>query len=494
MTEQCQTYLMERNLSLHRLKDLDKRYGPNIGSPLIWKTFPNNNNSNNSSPNGSSVSMTHYSSTSSIPDGKHLEPEVDIKTIRFQIVIWYVGEIDVVQGRVPITFRVTLFWNADDPQEEADDVDDHMDSSRASSSNNLNGWPSVRPCSPITRGRASSISSRRCASPVVWQMHGRQKAVEKELLSQDEHLQTIDVPPVSILNVAGSFDTIGSPEVCMLRESDRLMRWTCMYRATLMQDHWRMDSFPHDEHKIAIKLAILAHRNKPGAAWDKRRWKLALATVDDSQGSTSIPYGLIVEVVSIPGFSFAQDNDNAGGLDFSFVPLKLGASGVISDPYGSGQDECLKVQFKVLRDSSYYDKNIMPLLAVLNVVAVSITAGMEPQDFFQKGLMTLNICFVQIGMRMSLDAKLPSVSYQIKMQRILNEYFLFLLFLVLEGMLVYVLNGRGFSSTITYLMDLFVALLALSHNICTCVGYYRAAAQSKAKIRQGESVTADKNV
>ena len=43
---------------------------------------------------------------------------------------------------------------------------------------------------------------------------------------------TIDVPPLPILNVS-TFTIIGSPEIDMLDTDNRLMRWTCMYRATL---------------------------------------------------------------------------------------------------------------------------------------------------------------------------------------------------------------------------------------------------------------------
>jgi hypothetical protein len=79
------------------------------------------------------------------------------------------------------------------------------------------------------------------------------------------------VPPLANLNVA-TFETIGSPEVDMLRDSSRLMRWTCMYRATVVQENLRVDQFPHDDHDIYLKFGILSHRGK-SKQWDRRYWK-----------------------------------------------------------------------------------------------------------------------------------------------------------------------------------------------------------------------------
>jgi hypothetical protein len=134
-----------------------------------------------------------------------------------------------------------------------------------------------------------------------------------------------------------------------------------------------------------------------------------------------------------------------------------------------GRDTCLEVKLKVLRNSSYYDRNIMPLLGMLNFVALSITA-LEPENFFERALITLNITFVEIGMRMTVDSKLPAANYQIKMQRILNEYFFGLLFLVLESLLVYELHNYGFAFTNT--IDWSAASAVFAHNSYTLYTYY----------------------
>ena len=45
----------------------------------------------------------------------------------------------------------------------------------------------------------------------------------------------------------------------------------------------------------------------------------------------------------------------------------------------------------------YYDKNIMPLLSFLNLVSISILT-LDGDKFFQRGLMCLNIAFVEINL------------------------------------------------------------------------------------------------
>lgn len=76
---------------------------------------------------------------------------------------------------------------------------------------------------------------------------------------------------------------------------------------------------------------------------------------------------------------------------------------------------------------------------------------------------------------------LPSVSYQIKMQRILNEYFYGLLFLVLESLFVYVLKVR-FDIPWTGYIDALAAFTALFHNIFTQLTYYNDAKRIKKKV------------
>jgi hypothetical protein len=447
--EHAQTAIMDQNLQMHKRKEKHAQSTSSIirqkaGDQSLAGTSMSRSRSFNyreekigettplfNTDLSKSTSFRHSRSSSNMLDlsfantnssrSSALRPK---QSIRFQVVVWYVGQIDMVQGRVPMTFRVTIFWNDQTPpEEETDDLD--------------------------------SVSTR---SSSVWQMHGRQRAFQKEIM-KDSHAynRAVEVPPVSILNVV-TFDTIGNPEVSLLREDTKLMRWTCMYKATLVQEHWRVDGFPHDDHDITLKLAVLAHR-LPGQQWDRNVWELGLATEEDSQGSTRIPHGLCVDHMSIPEFMFNKEQ----GLQFGLVPLNFGPGGRASS------DTCLSVKLRVLRESGYYDNNIIPLLALLNLVAIS-TLALEPVDFFQRALLTLNIAFVEIGIRMTTDSHLPNVSYQIKMQKILNEYFCGLLFLVLEGNLVYEMHRAG--STRTIYIDGIAAILTLMHNAYTIFDYY----------------------
>ena len=59
----------------------------------------------------------------------------------------------------------------------------------------------------------------------------------------------------------------------------------------------------------------------------------------------------------------------------------------------------------------YYDNNIMPLLSMLNLVSISILS-LDGNNFFQRGLMSLNIAFVEVGLRMALDSHLVSICYE----------------------------------------------------------------------------------
>lgn len=292
-------------------------------------------------------------------------------------------------------------------------------------------------------------------------MQGRQKAVERRI-SPHEATNTIDVPQVSLMN-AQNFEVIGPPEVTLLRPSSRLLRWTCLYRATLLQDDIRVDKFPHDDHELCLKLGVLAQR-QPGGKFDRSKWALGLATEADSQRSIRIPHGLLVDHVQVPGFSFDKDK----GLEFKLAPLSFGPKALsVQD-----QDHCLEVRLKVRRDSGYYDKNIMPLLCSINIVAISVLC-LDASNFFQRGLMMLNIAFVQMGMRMTLDSRLPSVGYQIKMQLILNRFFYSLMFMVLESSFLYTLHDRGVPIQHIRIIDFTVGIVLLLNTAYLSYIYYK---------------------
>ena len=130
--------------------------------------------------------------------------------VRFQVVIWYIGPIDVVLGLVKMKFRVTIFWNAPTKQEH-----DAMG----------------------TQGYGTYDAKNKR----VWTMHGRQRAYQRELTEMLD-INLLYVPPISILN-AVDFTVMGEPEICLVDEPNKTYKWTCMYMASLIQEHMRVDTY-----------------------------------------------------------------------------------------------------------------------------------------------------------------------------------------------------------------------------------------------------------
>ena len=353
--------------------------------------------------------------------------ESKCRSIRFQVVVWYVGRPDEVLGQVEMKFRVTIFWNS---SEEMD--------------------------STIGYGMNNPTNNK------VWTMYGRQRAYQRALSEVTEGNSLVYVPPVSILN-AVDFEVLGEPEVCLINSDKKLMKWTALYKASLLQDNMNVASFPHDSHDLVLRLAILKHRQRR-KRWDKHRWKLDLASRDDTQDTISIPHGTIVSHVKVPGFSYDRKD---GGLQFDFHPMEFGNS------KHDERDKCLQVKLGVKRESSYYDRNIVPLLAALNLSAICILA-LDADKFGARGECILAISFVEIGIRMTVDSRLPVVGYQIKIQYILNNLFLALLALVAESSFVYLLwtAQNGYYSQYAGMIDIVASLAGIVHLIIVLSIYY----------------------
>lgn len=378
-----------------------------------------------------SYSLTNLDMRSSIPvfikpDEYSTEQLGSSKTIRFQVIIWNICSPDVINNRVCMKFRVTMFWH--DVPERRSDVE-------------------------------SSLSPKKYTS---YTMRGRYRAIEVKASEEEE--QAIDVPPVSIMN-ADTFEVVGRPDVKLLSSKSRLMRWSCMYRADLLQDVDDMNvrDFPHDQHNLCLKLGILTGREK-GGRWDKNVWKLALANESDTQGSIRVPYGLLVNNTTVRAFHY----DDERGLDFQLRPLHFGVAAISNK---SGPDQYLKVGLKVKRNSGYYDKNIIPLLNILNLVSISILC-LDATFFFQRGLMCLNIAFVEVGLRMSLDSKLPNVGYEIKMQQVLNYFFYSKLWIVIQSaILLFLIDKNYLEVAATRKVDFTAAILLLANQVFMYLNY-----------------------
>ena len=187
---------------------------------IMWNSLMSNNahndlqkeeqtaldSNNNEKPPPESFGYDHYGS---ITNTHTTQPRCPV---RFQVVVWYVGPIDVVLGTFPMKFRLTVFWSAPTDQEHAQ---------------------------MATTGYGTYDASNKR----VWKMEGRQRAYQKEL---DEIIapgsNLVYVPPISILN-AVDFSLVGEPEVCLVDEAQKRMKWTCMYNASLIQEDMRVTRY-----------------------------------------------------------------------------------------------------------------------------------------------------------------------------------------------------------------------------------------------------------
>lgn len=350
------------------------------------------------------------------------EDETDDDTppaaIRFQVVLWHVGEVDAVLGKVDMRFRITLFWNVPEAGDKK-----------------------------VGYGMHNPFHKK------IWAMIGRQRAYERELNEIGEGNRLVYVPPLSILN-AIDFEVLGDPEVCLLDEEKKLMKWSCLYKASMLQENLQVNNFPHDNHELVMRFGILKHRS-PGKRWDRSHWTLGLATKEDTQESIKVPRGLIVEHVKVPGFSYKKDK-----MTFDFVRFDLGGK----------HDSCLEVKVGVSRDSSYYDRNIIPLLSALNLATLSILV-MDADQLGNRGEIILAAAFVEIGIRLTIDSRLPIVGYQIKIQMVLNNFFYGLLYLVCESAVVYTMFKAGFPHETIKIVDCVCAVLGSIH-LFTVMGLY----------------------
>lgn len=391
-------------------------------------------------------------------------PTPSHNTIRFQVIVWSIACPDVKSAKVSMKFRVTIFWNDRPPPSAPEQIlvpngyntnttsnNNAMSASNHGTNNNKEDESNIN--------TAATTPKKSGNGPTIWVMSGRKQAYQKKLKADAS--ATIDIPPVSILN-SDTFETIGQPEITLLRKDTKLMRWSCMYRAQLHQDEMTVKEFPHDAHRLQIKLGVLSQR-QPGERWDRTKWKLALATERDTQGTIDTPHGLLVENVRMPEFHY----DKEAGLDFDLIPLKHGSIPGLRKRRSKGLDDhmqtdyYLRTSLVVSRDSGYYDKNIMPLLNMLNLVAISILA-LDATMFFKRGLLALNIAFLEIGLRMTLDSKLPNVGYVIKIQRVLNCFFYSILWQLLESAVLHVLINTGHCSIqMSRYVDMVVAALAI---------------------------------
>jgi len=379
--EQAQTQFLDLNLEAHANNNNNSNGGiASDGNSPLWQKIKDGS-SDQSLPSipkmirpSSNLSQYKFGSINTYNSYNSVDQLSSIdkcKTIRFQVIVWSISSPDVKNNTVSMKFRVTLFWEDEQPKDkelkdafalfDTDDsgtiskselqqlmkrlgktlseleLDSMMNEADTDGNNEIdfNEFKSIMEGGKNRRKKKTNAQS-------MWVMAGRRAAYKRKITEASTDM--IDVPPISILN-ADSFEVIGQPEIQLLQEESHLMRWSCMYRSQLQQDDMRVHSFPHDKHNLTLKLGILSQRQR-GGRWDSRKYKLALADESDTKGSIRIPYGLVVDNMKIPGF----ETDSFSGLDFSLSELQHGSmSGLQSQ--GRDKDFYLKVKLRVKRES-----------------------------------------------------------------------------------------------------------------------------------------------
>lgn len=85
----------------------------------------------------------------------------------------------------------------------------------------------------------------------------------------------------------------------------------------------------------------------------------------------------------------------------------------------------------------------------------------------------LSIAFVEVGIRLTVDSHLPGVSYQIKMQRVMNRCFWLLCFLVLESNLNFFLVTKlNWAIKSTNWIDVVAAIGGIIYTVGILADYY----------------------
>jgi hypothetical protein len=301
---------------------------------------------------------------------------------RFKLTIKHIGAINAVESQVEMRFRVTLFWN------------DRTPSSK---------FPGLLLFLPNERR--------------ILQMEGRRKA----RLDDDQ----LDVPQVKILNMCWP-EILHPPEVNLLNEEGtRLLRWTCEFRATLQQD---IDAklFPYDEFDLCIDLGISVYK-EVGTAWDdKDGVVVGKATTDDNDKKGTSPYGAVEINVKIPGF------------------LKKDLLMSIEEVDDSGRvigGHFMRCRVPVRRQHAYFNQNILLPLFPLHICAI-LALVLPIEDFGGRSSVLLAVAFLEIGLRLSLDSRLPEVAASILIQKMVNVLFYTLLILTAESGVLYFLLVR----------------------------------------------------
>jgi len=310
--------------------------------------------------------------------------------IRFKLNIRQVGHVDEVQKMIcDVQFRLTVFWN-----------DNNAD--------NDEFWKDRE------NERIEFVDNHFKLPDLPFKMDGRRKAVLKQEGGPDV---TIYVPQLALRNCS-TFQEVGKPEFHVRQtKPNKLCRWTCEYNASLHQRGFDVKDFPYDVHDIILDVGISVYAGL--LSYPVATLRLGPATAEDNERIDGASYGKIEEHVTVPGFH----------LNEVFEAPKVHEA-------LDGFTRSIWFKMEVCRDHTYYNRNVMTPLLFLHVVA-ALSLVLPIEEIRGRLAILFAVAFTEIGLRLSLDARLPKVAGKILIQTMVNSLFYTLLLLAVESNLLY---------------------------------------------------------
>ena len=364
-----------------------------------------------------------------------LESPPEAARVRLKLVLWGLYEVSLVTGTFGAKFRITLFWS---PKSDLSKV-------------------------PIKNSRSEVWkASRDEASLTITD------EATGEVLRIDE-----EIPPISLLN-AKVFSVDGKAEVHAIQPQPGgryLMRWTCMYTATLTQsnlfqspERGGLVSFPYDSHVVEIQLGVQfgcvpcgvcigtlnerrtrvracacpphmvlrlsAHLSSAVAA--RRRpfrdvvMGPALDTdlVNSRKGQPA--WGHIEKIVALPEFELDE-------LQLKFEQGELGGQDVAPDVVRH------IYKFKMWRKHFYFQANILVLNAVLSLMSFACFA-LTPKELPARLSAAFSLLFGIVSLRFVVNTDLPRLEFNTFIQKQLNLSIYILFGIVFESSVMYIIT------------------------------------------------------
>jgi len=262
-------------------------------------------------------------------------------------------------------------------------------------------------------------------------------------LPDGSHFDVPQVELVNRINISNSSDA----EVHSLNEETGLFRWTREYTGSFMQEI-DVKQFPYDVHDLKLTLGISVYKEVGRVI--RRASAIKPATIEDNERQDGEPYGEIKDHVQIPGFV---------RKDLKCVVNKRESCGALK--------QTLQYIIPVRRVHSFHENVIIPLLLLHIIAILSALMPIDELEGLEGRISTLlSIAFIEIGMKFIFDKSLPTVSYTVLVQNMVNHLFYALLALAIKDYFLYFfyvkLEFGKFDDIGFYYIELVFACFAIS--------------------------------